>query len=93
MGYVALALMSMSGSGEEAWIDEVGDEHDLAVVRRPDLRSSHDEITCSLDVDDEVVALDLADSSDLFATLLEKHLIADVDLEIVGHNGFPPFGV
>jgi hypothetical protein len=55
-------------------------------VRGLDRGAIDDEVTRALDVHDEVIAFDLANRADLFATFLEKDLIADRDLEVVGRH-------
>lgn len=71
---------------EELRIEELGAENHLAVVNRFDLRSFDHEVTCSLDVDDEMIAFDPADRTDLFATFFEKHVVADADFESMSHD-------
>src|SRR6266496_3918546 len=51
-----------------------------------DLRATHDEVPCSLDVDNQVIVLDLADGADLLTTILEEHLVADADCNVVSHG-------
>jgi hypothetical protein len=87
MRFVTLALVCDASGLEETRIDEIAREHELAVVRRLHLGATNDEVAGSLDVDDEMVAFDLSNRTDFFAALLEEHLIADADLEVVCHGG------
>jgi hypothetical protein len=52
-------------------------------VRGGDLGAVQREVAAALDVDHEVILGDDADRADLFATLFEEDLIADLDVERV----------
>jgi hypothetical protein len=85
--------VSGAGSLEQTRVYQIRGEHDLAIVRGDDLWTSYDEVPGGLDVDDEVIALHLADGADLLTAFVEEHVIADINFKIVRHDGFPPSGV
>jgi hypothetical protein len=57
---------------------------------RLDLRTVDDKITGGLDVNDEVITFDLANGTDLFASLLEEHVVADIHFVVMSHDASPP---
>jgi hypothetical protein len=75
---------------EEARLAEFRTQDDLAMMDRLDLGSTDDKVAGSLDVDDEVIALDPADRADFLAAFLEEHVVADTDFKVVFHVGLPP---
>jgi hypothetical protein len=87
---VGFALMSSAGCLEKLGVDKIGSEHDLSIVDCFHLGTSHDEVTGGLDVDDEMIALDLADRADLLAAFFDEDMIAYVDFEVVLHSGLLP---
>jgi hypothetical protein len=72
--------------GEQLRIDELGTQNDLSVMNRLDLGSVDHEVASGLDIDDQVIAFDPTNCTDLLAALLEKDVVADTDFEVVSHS-------
>src|SRR5262245_20842506 len=71
---------------DEARLELLRIENQLAFVRREHGRAVDPKFTCVLDVDDEVVASNRTNCADFFDALPDEHLVADGDVERVSRH-------